>query len=42
MNVSAEELEKLAIKMEQNLAIMEEINQLIRDQGNDMEKLNKI
>jgi hypothetical protein len=38
MNVSAEELEKLAIKMEQNLAIMEEINQLIRDQGNDMEK----
>ena len=38
MNVSPEELEKLAIKMEQNLAIMEEINQLIRDQGNDMEK----
>ena len=38
MNVSAEELEKLAIKKEQNLAIMEEINQLIRDQGNDMEK----
>lgn len=38
MNVSAEELEKLAIKMEQNLTIMEEINQLIRDQGNDMEK----
>lgn len=38
MNVSAEELEKLAIKMEQNLTIMEEINQLIRDQGNDIEK----